>query len=286
MWVLLVIISAVLFAFSNIIRKFVLGKEHPLEFLAARGLFTIFILLFLVPWVDTALDIRVLGLIFVSSLVASVGYYYQTKAQRHTDISILSPLQNLSPLFLLLIAYLFLGESITAVQFIGIIAIVGASYSLAMQKGDNVLSTLKHFTEDRWIHIWVSVLLLAIAVAFDKFLLGTIRPVTYMFFLWLFSNLNYIILNWWLYDWKHIAVDLQKGWHWLFIGALLNVVSMLCFYVAIGTPGVLVSLAFPLKRSSTLIETIFGGRMFHENNLVSRIVASIIMCIGIIFLVK
>jgi drug/metabolite transporter (DMT)-like permease len=285
-WILLVLISAVLFAAGNIVRKYVLAKEHPLEFLAARGFFTIMILFLLVPWVDTSIDLRVLGLIYLSSVVAAMGYYYQTKAQRHTDISYLSPLQNLSPLFLLIIAYLFLNETPTVVQLVGVFAIVLGSYTLTLKPNHSFLEPLRELKKHYWMHIWLSVILLAIAAALDKFLLGKVRPVTYLFFGWLFMNLNYIIVNLLIYEWDHIAVDFKKGWRWLLLAAVLSVASMLSFYYAIALPTVLISLALPLRKISTLLETLFGGTLFHEKNLAQRLFACVIILIGVLLIVR
>lgn len=286
MWVVLVLISAVLFAVANIVRKFVLTKEHPLEFLAARGFFTIIVLFFLIPWVDMSIDFRVLGLIYLSSLVATIGYYYQTKAQRHTDISALSPLQNFSPLILIVFAYLFLGETITIVQFLGILAIVAGSYILTTHRIHPLLVPLSSIKRQYWLPVIFSVVILAVAAALDKFLLGFTHPATYLFFGWLFMNINYIMIDWWLYDWKHLIVDFRKGWFWLLLAAATSVASFLLFYEAISAPAVLVTLALPLKRVSTLIETLFGGTLFHEKNLPRKLFACLIMLVGVVLVAK
>lgn len=285
-WILLVLLSAILFAMANIIRKHVLNKEHTLEFLAARGFFTILLLLLLAPWVNFGLDWRWLGLIYLASLIATVGYYYQTKAQRRTDISYLAPLQNLSPLLLLLIAYLFLHETLNPVQMLGVLALVFGSYAVTATTTNSFLAPLRELRNDYWHHIIISVVFLAIAVLMDKFLLLTVDPVTYLFFGWLFMNLNYMVLDWVRYDWEHIMVDFQKGWHWLLLSALFSVASMLLFYTALSWPGVLVSLAFPLRRFSALIETVFGGSLFHEKHLPLRMFACLIMLVGAILIIQ
>jgi drug/metabolite transporter (DMT)-like permease len=285
-WVLLVLLSAVFFAAANIIRKHVLSKEHPLEFLAARGFFTILLLLLFAPFVNFGLGWRALGLIYFASAIASVGYYYQTKAQRKTDISYLSPLQNLSPLVLVFLAFLFLNEQLEAVQLLGVLAIVFGSYTVTVSATGNILAPLRELKKDYWAHIAISVVFLAVAVLLDKYLLLSIDPVTYLFFAWLFMNLNYLVLDWVLYDWAHIAVDLRKGWHWLFLSAAFSVVSMWCFYTALSWPGVLVSLAFPLRRVSSVIETLFGGSIFKEKNLPLRLFSCLIMIVGVVLVIS
>ena len=285
-WVILVLISAILFAAANIIRKFVLNKEHTLEFLAARGFFTIFLLLFLAPWVDTGIDFRILGLICLASIVATVGYYYQTKAQRHTDISYCAPLQNLAPLFLLIFAYLFLHETISTVQLLGVLAIVAGSYTLAIEPGTKLFPGLQSIFNGPGWHIAISVVLLAVAAVLDKFMLGIIRPVTYVFFGWLFMNLTWISLHWIQYDWSHVLVDFKKGWHWLLLSAIFSLASALFFFEGIASPAVLVSLALPLKRISALIETLFGGALFHEKHLPRRLLAGLIMLVGVVLIAK
>lgn len=229
------------------------------------------------------MDWRVFGLLYLTSVIASVGYYYQTKAQRHTDISYLSPLQNLAPAFLVLIAVLFLGESITLVQVLGVAGLVVGSYIMALD-GHDILAPMRVLKKPYWVHIILSVFLLAIAAALDKYLLGSVRPVTYLFLTWLFMNFHYIALYWWEFDFVHLTVDFQKGWHWLFLAALFTVASQLVFFEALAMPLVLVSLAFPLKRISALLDVVLGGSLFHENHLPRRLFAALIMLAGVIFL--
>ena len=285
-WVFLVLLSAVLLAAADIIRKFVLKREHPLEFLAARGFFAVLVLFALVPWVSTDIDGRILGLIYLAALVATMGNYFQVKAQRHTDISYLSPLQSLTPIFLLIIAYLYLRETVTVVQFLGIVAIVVGAYTLTVAPGKEFALPFQEFKKEYWLHIWLSVVLLAIAAALDKYMLGMVRPITYLFFGWLFMNLNYIMINLWLYDWNHISVDIKKGWHWLLLAAVCIVGSGLSFFGALSMPGVLISLALPLRYVSVLLETFFGGRLFHERNLAHRLVACVVMLVGVVLVVR
>lgn len=283
-WVLLVLVSALLFAAANIIRKHVLCKEHALEFLAARGFFILVLILLFAPWVNFSLPARSLGLIFIASMIATMGYYSQTHVQRHTEISYFSPIQNLSPIVLLFVAVLFLQESITLVQLLGIGAIVVGSTILAFEPGKLTWEQLKLWKQPYWPHFLAAIVLLAVAVALDKHNLGFVNPVTYMFFTLLFMNLSYIIIDAFKYNWSHINEDLRKGWHWLVFTAVLTVISLLLFYEALGMPDVLVSVALPLRRASTLLETILGGKLFNEKFQTRRIFACIITLVGIVLL--
>jgi drug/metabolite transporter (DMT)-like permease len=242
------------------------------------------LLLFVAPWVRSDLDLRLLGLVYLVSLIATLGFYYQTRASRHSDISYYAPLQNLSPVALFFMAFLFLHETVTTIQFLGILALVVGSYTVAAEGATSFLDPIKKVTSDNWINILASVVFLAAAAAFDKYMLVYIEPLTYLFFAWLFMSINYIILDYYLYNWDHIIVDFQKGWHWLFLCALFSLVSMWVFYEALRLPGVLVSLALPLRRVSALLETVFGGALFHEQNLVRRVFACLIMLVGIVLL--
>jgi uncharacterized membrane protein len=113
-------------------------------------------------------------------------------------------------------------------------------------------------------------------------MLALVTPVTYLFFGWLFMNINYILFDWFRYDWRFIATDFQKGWHWLLLCAVFSIASMLAFYHAIAAPAVAISLAFSLRRVSTLLETIFGGTLFHEKLFLQRVIACLIMLVGMI----
>ncbi|MFH1589978.1 MAG: hypothetical protein ABIB43_05410 [archaeon] len=60
--------------------------------------------------------------------------------------------------------------------------------------------------------------------------------------------------------------------------------SNMSYLLAVATPGAAISLIIPIKRTSSLFTTLIGGKLFHEKNLLIKILASIIMIWGVVFI--
>jgi len=56
------------------------------------------------------------------------------------------------------------------------------------------------------------------------------------------------------------------------------------YLIAVSMPNAMIALIIPIKRTSTLFTTIFGGKLFHEKNLSVKILACIIMVWGTVFI--
>ena len=134
-WYIIALVSAILFTIANIFKKKTLKHEHSEEFVVLYKVFQAAIILFILSqFINFNLPLWAFIAIYLISLVISLADFYIIKGFRHEDISVVSPLTNLTPLFLLVMAFLFLKERIGFMHLIGILLLILGAYVLEAHK--------------------------------------------------------------------------------------------------------------------------------------------------------
>lgn len=285
-WVVYVLLSALFIAVASIFNKKALFHEHALEFTASRGVFFIFFALFLIPFVDFNISWKIYLLIYFIATLVSIGSVYVNKSLRHGELSVISPLSNLSPFFLLIIAYFALGEVPTSKQYFGIFLLIFGTYWLEVgvtNKG--FLEPIKIFAKSKIIHyLMISMIIFSVTATFDKFVITNYTtPLTYLFLLMIFKSINHIALESYRFGWREIKKNIKKDFKLLFGGAFSLFIADIFYFSAVSFQNAPISVIIPLKRTSTLFTTIFGGKLFHEKNLLVKVLSCIIMVWGAVF---
>jgi uncharacterized membrane protein len=222
--------------------------------------------------------------------MAIFAYVYFRLLERH-EVSIVAPLMNLSPFFLLLLSFFILGESASWIQLGGVLILILATYYLEV--------VIRHHDEDKAhkAHFWsiekkdgpffLSVLIMLIMISFvavfDKVILRTLTWETNLFFTALVVLVFYTL-------WKKPATVIQSvrllGSHpKTIIFSVLNTFATMFVLLAIAIPATLVSLVVPLRRLSTLFSAIFSGVLFHEKHMLKKIGSITCMLLGILLIV-
>lgn len=286
-WVIFALISAICWAILQIVNKKILIHEHATEFMASRGPITIILVLFLIPFINLNIGWMAVFLSFITAVVISIGALFLNKGLRHGEISIVGPLTNISPLFLLLIAYLFLGEIPTKTQYAGVFLLVLGAYALEVGVSNcGFWKPLKMFFKSK-VNLFVIIAMIAFSVSatMDKFIVTNFTDfITYVFLINIFTSINYITYDVYKYGQKEIFRNMKKDYKLLTLSALLLFFGQLSYMAAVAIPGALITLIIPIKRTSTLFSTIIGGKLFHEKNLLVKVLASIIMIWGAVFI--
>ncbi|MFH1316970.1 MAG: DMT family transporter [Candidatus Woesearchaeota archaeon] len=286
-WIIFALASAVFTALQTILTKKNLFQEHALEFNGVRGFFSFIIIsVLLLPFIDFSIPIKVVAVIYCISLAASVGIYFSARSVRHLDVSLFSPLQNISPFFLVIFAFLILGEVPSLIQFLGIFLLLVGTYFLEIDfKKHNLLSPIKTIIKSRYIHFTLfAMLIFSLTSVFDKFTLTHYAdPITFMFFLWLFISLHLMVMESYTNGFGEILKDIRKSGKLIFLISFFGIIQNLLYILAINLQNV--SLVVPLRRISTLFSTILGGKFFHEKNLSVKITACIILIIGAVLII-
>ncbi|MFH1770902.1 MAG: DMT family transporter [archaeon] len=287
-WIIFAFISAVCWGLMSIVNKKVLIHEHATEFTASRGPLIILLVLILIPFANFNFSLQGVLLTFVTAVTISIGGIFFNKSLRHGEISVVGPLTNTSPLFLLIIAYFILGEVPSKMQYIGVFLLVLGAYSLEVGVSNSgFLKPLRDFFKSK-VNMFMMIAMIAFSVTatLDKFIVGmlNVQFIAYFVLLNLFMSIIYILYDAYLYGTKEIFRNLKKDYKLLAASAVLLVVGQLSYMKAVSIPGAMISLIIPIKRTSTLFSTIIGGKLFHEKNLLLKVLSSIIMIWGAVLI--
>lgn len=147
-WIYFVLIAQLIWAFTTLIDKIVISKgyiKNPLVYIVLNGLMNVF-LIFLLPFVGfeplKSADLLI-ALFSGITWAAAVTVYY--KAVQYDEISKISMLNQLAPIFVLLLAFLFLGEVLAKNHFIGFLLLIGAGVIVSYKKVENSFKLSKAF---------------------------------------------------------------------------------------------------------------------------------------------
>ena len=106
-WVTFTIIAALLTAIIIILEKKTLIKEHSLPYASLLNIFLLLILLFFISQIDIkSLPIWMILLTYVVSWIFTLAFWFYKKGLKHLNISLVSPLSNFSPVFIIILSVL------------------------------------------------------------------------------------------------------------------------------------------------------------------------------------
>ncbi len=290
-WLFWTILSAVFVALANITRKEGLKKEHALEFATTRSLLASIMILPLIFFVDFSVPVWIILLMLFIGFAAAFGRLFYSKAYRHMDVSSVAPMRNLSPFFLVILAIVFLKETVTMNQLLGIGLLLVGAYVLQI---DHKISNLKApfakiWKSKHYHYIIFGALVYSFTAMLDKYVVnsmqsaghGTNAQFTMIFFIWISLSATLSLMTAVKYKFFiEIKHAWHKGWLWIVLSAAFAVGATVTYYLAISMA--FVGIVIPVKRLSTLFETLIGGELFHEKGLMLKMVACVIMISGAI----
>ncbi len=137
MGIFFAILSPAIFGVTNYIDKFLLEKDNinPVVFTIFGGIFAFaagLLVLFFTGFYP--IDTKTLIIILASGYLTSIYLLPYYKALSLDDTSTIIPLLQTYPVFVLILGYIFLGESLTSKQYIGSFFIIIASILLSVEK--------------------------------------------------------------------------------------------------------------------------------------------------------
>ncbi len=279
--------SAIFGAIANIINKKILTHEHVQEFTATEGIVMTVLALILLPFVNLQQPWYVYLFIYFVSIMVAAGSIFYLKGLRHGEISTISPLMNLSPIFLLIISFVILSEVPTSKQYVGIFFLIFGAYALEVGiTNRGFLEPVKRFLKSKITHFLIfAMVIFSITATFDKLIVTRYTNfITYLFLLTVFKSFNFIFLEVYKFGWRDVKKDFKKDWKMLWSSGIASMLSQGSYLIAASMPNAMISLIVPIKRTGNLFTTIFGGKLFHEKNLFVKILACIIMIWGAVFI--
>ena len=294
LWFILALLSAFFFALKDIAAKKWLAKDtNPKQLLFGEYIILFsFLSIFLVSKVNFA-SFSDLGLLYFlkAATVGGVTIIYFSMLKKY-EISSVSPLLNLSPMVLLGLSFVFLSEMLGSVQVFGIVLMILSTYYLeTITHHHNKINPHKsHFkallSKDKsfFLSTLAMLILMSFAAIFDKMILKSVDVYSNMFFTSVMILSALVFFN--IKKIKKPMLVIKKVATWpVFFVAILSIISNFLILFSMAIPTSLVSLIIPIRRSSTLFSSLFGGLLFHEKHLAKKVVAIIGMIISLLFIV-
>ncbi|MBD3209399.1 EamA family transporter [Candidatus Woesearchaeota archaeon] len=289
LWVLYSLGAAVMQALCSLIDKKVMLHEHALEYGAARGFFSLFLIVAF-PFIDLYYNWTMYVSIYVISIILITANLYYLRSVRHSELSSSIPLMNISPLFLLVVAYLLLGEKPGVVAVIGILLLVVGTYLLQAgvspgKKG--LLAPFRVLLTSRYsLYMIFAILIYSFTATLLKAVVGWgVDAVSVVVLTLFFMGINYVFLEVVKHGVGEIFRDLRRDGRIIFFSFISGLLSNLFLLLAMAVPGALVSLIIPIKRTSTFLTALIGGRLFHEHRLGVKLLACAVMVAGVVLIV-
>jgi uncharacterized membrane protein len=286
-WYVFAIISALLATGFLLFRKKGLTQVHSTQFAATRTMVAAACGLITLPFITRNYTWTEVGMIYIVALLSTAGILFASKALKHMEISTFAPLQNLMPAFLVLLAYIFISESLTKVHLFGVALLIFGAYALEMDdKFHHLWKPIHMIIRSKYFHYAIfSVFFFSFSALFDKVvLLKHSTPIKFLALVWVFIAINLFIFHSIRFGgYKEIINTLRKTKHNAILAGVFAYLATYFYYVAASLA--FIALVVPIKRLETLAETIAGGKLFHDHHLVHKVIACIIMIAGAVIII-
>jgi transporter family protein len=218
---------------------------------------------------------------FIKSVIVGSSWVLAYFSMKHLPITIVSPIRSSGPLWTLLGAIIIFGESMTLLQWIGLVTTIGFYYTFSLYGKKEGLS----FRKNKWVMFMVlSTIIGSISSLYDKYLIAHydrmamqcwfslyMVPITagLMFFVWYPNRAKFTPFQW------RLTIML--------IGITLTVADFIYFW-ALSQDGSLISIISTVRRGSVIVSFSLGAIIFKEKNIKIKalILAGILAGIGLI----
>lgn len=289
-WFFLAFISALLSAAAAVSQKKVLFELDALNFSFVLSILNMVFSLVFFFFVDfSTITLSSILVLYGKTVLGALAFYCVMMAIKNMEISGALPLLILTPGFVAFFAFIILGEALSAAEIAGMIALLIGTYIIEAHKSKDIFSPFKVFIKSKFHHYIISALLLFTATSIiDKILLKnySLHPYALMGFQQLFLAFNFLVI---LLILKRpilqtIKLTLKKNYSWII---LISIVTIGYRYTQIEAIKLApVALVLSVKRFSVLFATILGGQLFKEQNLVRKVIATIILIAGAILILN
>ena len=291
LWFIFAFGSAIMGSAAAIIEKKILKNTHALQFSLSLAITNFFVSIPFLLFVDlSTIPPQAWVFMFGASVFGSFAFLFITKAMRHLELSIVSPMTNINPMVLSLFAFIFLGERITSIQIGGILLVAMGAYLLEWSKyHSSLIAPIQELMKSKYSAlILVSSILYGFSSLMDRQVLNVdglaVSPFAYIFIVQAFISFNFATMTLIKHrnSFEEMKLAYHSQWKLFFLSAILVTGYRLLQSMAVAIT--FVSLVIPIKRLSVLFTTIIGGEIFHEKNLFHKAIACCIMLLGSYFI--
>lgn len=219
----------------------------------------------------------------ISLLGNTFAFYGYVRALEASEVSLVSPLFSLSPLFMLLTSWLILSEFPDLPGLVGVLVIVAGTYGLASAPGQAWLDPFRRLWRDsgcRWAlgmsFVW------SVTANVDKLAVRASSPLAYTF--WSHVGLTLLLLVILSRSFGSLDSASASGGigypllGLLGVGLFQALMAGTQMYAIMMTD---VTYVIAVKRSGMLLSVLLGGLLLGERHLGRRFLASLVILAGL-----
>jgi uncharacterized membrane protein len=276
-WYYLILISSGLNGLSTLIEKNALKKEYATEFSSTIAPLVALISLLFIPLANFNISLWQLLLIAAWSAVNAYSYLLAARAFRHGEISASSAaLGSLPTLVVVVLAFLFLSEQLSLIQYAGIVGMIAATYMLFFRVPKRGSRQSPYSSRYKYIML-LAVVISGIASVFNKYAISGVNPYTFFILSSVFMSAFFAVFISLKYKGVREIVQTVRSYKLpLSVNAVLTVGYRLSYYLALVMAPV--ALAQPLSNTFYVIITVaIGGLIFREGNLRRKLVLAVFL---------
>ncbi|MBD3363063.1 EamA family transporter [Candidatus Dojkabacteria bacterium] len=216
-------------------------------------------------------------IVFLRNGTDILNEYFKLKAYETGELSLVSGILTLSPIFTLILSNIFIGEKVTYFTIVGILLVIIGNILLS----ESSLQSKTQKSLRSIVYALISSFLLGVNLIFDKLVLREASPLIASFLLALVAS--GILFPIFLLQKRQKRVKLMKYKRsFLFRGACecIYMLSKITALKYLSAPVV-----DSIKKSSVLNSIIFGKIIFKEKNFKKKILGGIFMFGGLLLII-
>lgn len=283
MWVIFAVLNPIVDSTRNVFSK---KASLNVDSLVVSWVNNLIPLIFFSPalfFIELKFNNQFITSLIVSGIINTSAAILYHRAISKADISVVVPMLSFTPLFLLIMSPIIIGEFPTFKGLIGILLIVFGSYVLNIDfQKEGFLSPLKSLLKNKATRYMLIVAFIwSISANFDKKGIESSSILQYIFFINLFVTIGTTIFS--LKKGKLSFDSTRRERKNLFLVGILTSLGYLFHMIALSMT--LVAYVIALKRTAGMITVLLGYFFLKEKNIKERLLGSTIMFLGVLFIV-
>lgn len=291
MWYLLALASAFCLGFYDVLRKYSLRENAVLPVLLCSTLASSIMMAPMLigstigiisptSWLYIPqITLHQHLMLVIKAIIVLTSWIFVYYGMKNLPLSIVSPIRATAPVWTLIGALIIFAERPNIIQWLGLIIcfIFFFLFSVA-GKREGI-----DFKANKWVwSVVIGTLVGSCSALFDKYVvryeeINRMAILSYYSFYQFLINIPLLFIIWWPH-----RVQQPFKWNWSIpaIGVVIIIADFL-YYGAIDTPGSLISLISPIRRSNAIVAFAMAALIFKERNMLSKGLCLLGLFVGI-----
>jgi drug/metabolite transporter (DMT)-like permease len=279
-WFAIATCSALLSAASAVMQKKILFRMDAVEFSFTVSVVIVFLSFFIPFSTDiTAISWSTLAVVTGKSILGASAFLLVMLSLQHNQISDALPLLGLTPVPTALLAFFILGEKLVQWEWAGIGLMVAGAYILEKKPGENFFHSIMLTVKSKnQYYIFGAISLFAVSSVADKLLVGNFKtdPLLVLFYQHIvYAFVFGLTVAFRGLSFQKIIVKGKEQFFLIFAVALLTLAYRFAQLEA--TKAGPVALVLAVKRTSILYASFFGGKLFSEERLQTKLLGALLI---------